>query len=130
MLAVAAAAIMLATTIAYPLAAMAQSTTGIMMYEDTRTGAFYSKPGKGRIPVGRLYLDTTPPPSSAAVQEQVQKEVKKHDDELRAEFMQNQQTLLQKNAELSQQVAEIKPAWQDYLGSFKNKVSFGQAGLV
>ncbi|HLI79001.1 MAG TPA: hypothetical protein VKV03_03400, partial [Candidatus Binataceae bacterium] len=80
------AATMLATMTAYPLVAMGQSATGIMMYEDTKTGAFYSKPGKGRIAVGRLYLDTTPPPSPGAVQAQVQQEVKKHDDELRAEF--------------------------------------------
>ena len=124
-LALAMAATMLATITAYPIIAMAQSSTGIMMYEDTKTGAFYSKPGKGRIPVGRLYLDTTPPPSSAAVQEQVQKEVKKHDDELRAEFMANQQTLLQKNAELSKQVAEIKPAFTDYMDNFKNKFRLG-----
>ncbi len=125
-LATAMATALLATMTAYPRTAMAQSAKGIMMYEDTKTGAFYSKPGKGRIAIGRLYVDGgAPPPTAAAVQEQVQQVVKKHDDELRAEFMQNQQTLLQKNTELSQQVAEIKPAWQDYLGSFKNKVSFG-----
>jgi hypothetical protein len=124
-LAVAMAATMLATMSAFPLVAMAQSARGIMMYEDTKTGAFYSKPGKNRIPVGRLYLDTEAPPSTTAVQEQVQREVKKHDDELRAEFMANQQTLLQKNAELSSQVAEIKPAWTDYMDNFKNKFRLG-----
>ena len=124
-MALAMAAAMLTTMTAYPIVAMAQSPSGIMMYEDTRTGAFYSKPGKGRIAVGKLYLDTTPPPSSEAVQQQVQKEVKKHDDELRAEFLANQSTLLQKNAELSKQVAEIKPAWADYADNFKNKVRFG-----
>ena len=35
--------------------------------------------------------------------------------------MQNQTALLQKNAELSKQVAEIKPAWTDYMDNFKNK---------
>ncbi len=120
------AASLLATMTAYPLTALAQSVKGIMMYEDTRTGAFYSKPGKGRIAIGHLYLDgEAPPPSAAAVQEQVQKEVKKHDDELRTEFMQNQTTLLQKNAELSKQVAEIKPAWTDYMDNFKNKFRLG-----
>src|SRR5271170_7979105 len=110
------AATMLATMTAYPLVGMAQSAKGIMMYEDTKTGAFYSKPGKNRIAVGRLILgtDETPPPTAAAVKEQVDAEVKKHDEELRAEFMTNQQTLLQKNARLSEQVAEIKPAWKDY----------------
>src|ERR1039458_3582715 len=93
-LAAAMATTMLATMTAYPLTAMAQSPKGIMMYEDTRTGAFYSKPGKGRIAIGRLILgtDENPPPTAAAVKEQVQSEVKKHDEELRAEFMQNQRS--------------------------------------
>jgi hypothetical protein len=126
-MAAAMATTLLATMTACPLTAMAQSPKGIMMYEDAKTGAFYSKPGKGRIAVGRLILGTEegPPPTAAAVQEQVQKEVKKHDDELRAEFMANQQTLLQKNNELSQQVAEIKPAWTDYMDNFKNKFRLG-----
>jgi hypothetical protein len=126
-LAAAMATTMLATMTAYPLTAMAQSAKGIMMYEDTKTGAFYSKPGKNRIAVGRLILgtDEAPPPSAAAVKEQVDAEVKKHDEELRAEFMANQQTLLQKNAQLSQQVAEIKPAWTDYMDNFKNKFRIG-----
>src|SRR5208283_232700 len=127
-LAAAMAATMLATMSAYPMVAMAQSAKGIMMYEDTKTGAFYSKPGRNRIAVGRLYLDTEAPPSNAEVQEQVQQEVKRHDDALRAEFMANQQTLLQKNAELSSQVAEIKPAWTDYMDNFRNKFRLG--GLV
>jgi len=125
-LAAAMATTMLATMTAYPLTAMAQSAKGIMMYEDTKTGAFFSKPGKGRIAVGTLYLDGgAPPPTAAAVQEQVQKEVKKHDEELRTEFMQNQTVLLQKNADLSKQVAEIKPAWTDYMDNFKNKFRLG-----
>ena len=124
-LAVAMAATMLASMGAYPLMAMAQTARGIMMYEDTKSGAFYSKPGKNRVPVGRLYLDAEAPPSAAAVQDEVQKEVKKHDEELRAEFMANQQTLLQKNAELSQQVAAIRPAAEDYMDNFKNKFRLG-----
>ena len=47
------ATMLLATMTAYPLTAMAQSAKGIMMYEDTKTGAFYSKPGKNRIAVLR-----------------------------------------------------------------------------
>jgi hypothetical protein len=119
------AAAMLATMTAYPLVAMAQSTKGIMMYEDTKTGAFCSKPGKNRIAVGTLYLGETPAPSAAAVKERVQSEVKKHDEELRAEFMQNQTVLLQKNADLSKQVAEIKPAWTDYMDNYKHKFRLG-----
>jgi hypothetical protein len=112
---------------AWPLIVRAQSTKGIMMYEDVKTGAFYSKPGKNRIAVGRLILgtDANPAPTAEAVDKQVQSAVKKHDDDLRAEFLGNQKTLLQKNAELSKQVAEIKPAWTDYMDNFKNKFRIG-----
>ena len=60
-LAAAMATTMLATMTAYPLVAMAQSPKGIMMYEDTKTGAFYSKPGKGRVAVGTLIPRTRTP---------------------------------------------------------------------
>src|SRR5262245_34524247 len=89
-LAAAMASTMLMTMSAYPLVAMADTPKGIMMYEDTKTGAFYSKPGKGRIPVGTLYLGGTAPPASTDMQ-QVQKDMKKQNDDLRAEFMSNQQ---------------------------------------
>ena len=125
-LAAAMATTMLATMTAYPLGtAIARSAKGIMMYEDTRTGAFPASRA-GRVAVGTLYLGgrgTRGP--AAVVQEQVQKEVKKHDEELRTEFMQNQTVLLQKNAELSKQVAEIKPAGTDYMDNFKNKFRLG-----
>ena len=32
---------------------------------------------------------------------------------------------MQKNAELSKQVAEIKPAWTDYMDNFRNKFRLG-----
>jgi hypothetical protein len=41
----------------------------------TKSRAFYSKPDKDRVPVGRLYLDIESPPGTAAVQDQVQKAV-------------------------------------------------------
>ncbi len=118
---------MLGATMVSPLAAMAQSSKGIMMYEDVKTGAFYSKPGRGRIAIGRLILgtDDNAPETADEVKQQVNSAVKQHDEELRAEFMANQQTLLQKNADLSKQVAEIKPAWTDYMDNFKNKFRLG-----
>jgi hypothetical protein len=57
------------------------SPRGITLYEDVKTGALYSKPGRGRVAV-TLGFEEAPAP--AAVEEQVQKEVKKSNDELRA----------------------------------------------
>lgn len=100
----------------------AQSTPhGITLYEDTKTGALYRKPGKGRVPVTLGFEE----PAPAAVEQQVQKEVKKSNDELRAEFMANQQTLIKENVALKERVNKIEPAWKDYLDNFRNKFRVG-----
>src|SRR5208283_4634672 len=70
--------------------AQASSPHSITLYEDTKTGALYRKPGRGRVAVTLGFDEPSPPP--AAVQPQVE-EVKKSNEELRAEFLANQQTL-------------------------------------
>jgi hypothetical protein len=99
------------------------SPRGITLYEDLKTGALYRKPGRGRVAV-TLGFDEAPPPA-AAVQEQVQREVKKSNDELRAEFIANQQTLIKENNDLKQRVSAIEPAWKEYLGNFRDRFHVG-----
>jgi hypothetical protein len=106
------------TTSAY---AQSSPSRAITLYEDVKSGALYRKPGKGRVPV-RLGFDEPPP--SAAVEKQVQ-EVKKNNEELRAEFLANQQALISENAGLKQRVDKIEPAWADYLDSFRNRFRVG-----
>lgn len=119
-----AAMVMLGMVATTPSRVMAQTPKSIMMYEDPTTGVFYSKPGKRRIPVGRLVLDMSPNAPTPAVQQQIE-DLKKENHDLRAEFTQNQNTLLQKNAEVSQQVSAMKPAWTDYMDNLKNKFRLG-----
>src|ERR1700694_2268789 len=108
-----------------PSFAQSSPSRGITLYEDVRTGALYRKPGRGRVPVTLGFEDTPPP---AAVERQVQQEVKKSSEELRAEFLANQQTLIKENADLKQRVAKIEPAWTDYLNNFRDR--FGVGALV
>ncbi len=104
--------------------AFAQSAPrGITLYEDVKTGALYRKPGKGRVAV-TLGFDE-PAAAPAAVQQQVQREVKKSTDELRAEFMANQQTLTKENSDLKTRVSRIEPAWSDYLTNFRDRFRVG-----
>jgi hypothetical protein len=101
--------------------ARAQSTSkGITLYEDVKTGALYRTPARGRV---RVVLGAEAPAED--VHQQIQQAVKKNDDELRSEFMQNQQELLKQNADLKKQVGEMKPAWTDYMDNFKNKFHIG-----
>ena len=101
--------------------AQSSPSRGITLYEDLKTGALYRKPGKGRVAV-TLGLDepATPPATVQQVDE-----VKKSNEALRAEFLQNQQTLLKENAELKSRVTAIEPAWTDYLNNFKNRFHVG-----
>jgi hypothetical protein len=102
--------------------ARAQSTSkGITLYEDVKTGALYRTPARGRV---KVVLGADTPPAED-VHQQIQQAVKKNDDELRSEFMQNQQELLKQNADLKKQVGEMKPAWTDYMDNFKNKFHIG-----
>ncbi len=103
--------------------AQAPSPRGITLYEDVKTGALYRKPGRGRVPV-TLGFDEAPPPA-AAVERQVQQEVKKSNEELRAEFTANQQALIKQNAELQARVNKIEPAWTDYLNNFRDRFRVG-----
>jgi hypothetical protein len=116
------AAMMLAIS-SHPLV-FAQSSTprGITLYEDAKTGALYRKPGRGRLPV-TLGFDE-PAPAHAAVAQQVQ-EVRKSNEELRAEFNANQQALIKQNAELQTRVDKIEPAWSDYLANFRDRFRVG-----
>ena len=106
--------------------AQAPSPRGITLYEDVKTGALYRKPGKGRVAVTLGFDEPSPPP--AAVQKQVE-EVKKNNEELRAEFVANQQALIKENTDLKQRVAKIEPAWNDYLDNFRNRFRIGTADL-
>ncbi len=104
--------------------ASAQSSPrGITLYEDVKTGALYRKPGRGRVPVTLGFEE--PAPAPAAVEKQVQAEVKKSNEELRAEFMANQQTLIKENVDLKQRVSAIEPTWKDYLDNFRNRFHVG-----
>jgi len=104
-----------------PAFAQTPSSRGITLYEDAKTGALYRKPGRGRGPV-TLRFDE--PPAPAAVQKQVQ-DIKQSNDELRAEFIANQQALTRENSELQARVNKIEPAWSDYLADFRDRFRVG-----
>ena len=118
------AAAMLAASHSTLAFAQSPSPRGITLYEDVKTGALYRKPGRGRVPI-TLGFDEPAAPAPAVVQQQVEREVKKNNEELRAEFLANQQTLIKENVDLKQRVAKIEPAWNDYLANFRDRFHVG-----
>ena len=79
------------------------ASSGMTLWTDPATGEVFTRPGPGRTP---LNLPVASPQSQQ-------------------DLMQKLQQQEQKTAALEQQVQTIEPAWEDYLGSFKNKVSIG-----
>ena len=120
-LTVAMATVMLAVTFHTPVFAQAPSPRGITLYEDVKTGALYRKPARGRVAVT---LGFDEPPPAPAVEKQVE-EVKRNNEELRAEFLANQQQLIRQNTELQTRVDRIEPAWTDYLSNFRDRFRVG-----
>ncbi len=55
----------------------------------------------------------------------MQQEVRKSNEELRAEFAADQQRLIAENAELKTRVGKIEPTWNDYLANFRNRFRVG-----
>jgi hypothetical protein len=113
---------MLAASLTTPVLAQSPAPRGITLYEDVKTGALYRKPGRGRVAVTLGFEEPAAP--SPAVQQQVQ-QLKQSNEELRAEFNANQQSLVAENAALKQRVDKIEPAWTDYLDNFRNRFRVG-----
>lgn len=115
-------AAMLAVIVHAPAFAQAPSPRGITLYEDVKTGALYRKPGHGRVAVTLGFDEPSAP--SPAVEKQVE-EVKRSNEELRSEFLANQQQLIAQNTALQTRVDKIEPAWADYLANFRNRFRVG-----
>jgi hypothetical protein len=104
---------------------LAGATPMLKLYVDPSTGQVFTRPGKGRS------LLTTIPATALdpnAIEQRVEQKTQ-------AQLQQNQQQmfdlekkndqLASQNHQLAQQVAEIKPAWRDYITNFQNKFAVG-----
>ena len=120
-IAVAVAAAMLIVVFRPAAYAQTPAPRGITLYEDLKTGALYRKPAKGRVAVT---LGFDEPAASSPVEKQLQ-EVKKNNEELRAEFLVTRQQLTRQNAELQTRVSSIEPAWREYLDHFRDRFHLG-----
>ncbi len=86
-----------------PTGASSGGAMPMTLWTDPASGEVFTRPGPGRTPL-------TLPVATPQIQQ---------------DLMQKLQQQEQKTAALEKQVQTIEPAWQDYLGSFKNKVSIG-----
>ena len=90
----------------------------LTLWTDPKTGEVFTRPGRGRVP---LIINTGASASAQRAVEQQLDEQKAKTAKLAQQLAQQQQ----QTAAVSKQVQEEAPAWQDYLASYKNKVSIG-----
>jgi hypothetical protein len=113
------AGLFLAITLFAPWAARAQVVTNgkLTLWTDPKTGEVFTRPGRGRIP---MELHIANPAAQSALEQQL--------DEQKAETAKLEQQLSRQQAQtavVTKQVNDIEPAWQDYVGNMRNKVSLG-----
>jgi hypothetical protein len=106
--------------------ALAQDSTPktLTLWVDSKTGQLFTRPGKGRTPfvIPGAALDTS------AIANQVEQKVdqktatlEQTQEQMKADLAKTQQ----QTQDVSMQMAEVKPAWQDYIDNFKNKFRVG-----
>ncbi|MGH7933690.1 MAG: hypothetical protein ACREQN_11075 [Candidatus Binataceae bacterium] len=102
---------------ACPLMAQEPPSPGsVRLWVDRTTGQVFIKPGRDRV------LMTIPGADTAAIEKQVEQKVEAR---TQAQEAQTKSRLQADNAVLAQQVAEMRPAWRDYIDNFQDKFRIG-----
>lgn len=101
-------------------AAAQDSTSGVKLWVDERTGQVFVRPGRGRVPLSLSTAD------SAAIAQQVEQKVEaRTNDQIKAQVQQSAAQLQEQNQVLAQQVNQMQPAWQSYIDNFQDKFRLG-----
>ena len=100
-----------------PLRAQDAPITATRLWVDEKTGQVFVRPGHGRIP---LNIGGIADPE--AIEQQVEAKTR---DQMRAAVAAPQAQQQVQTADLQKSVAEMNPAWQNYLTTFQNKFRLG-----
>jgi hypothetical protein len=100
-----------------PLFAQDASFTATKLWVDVKTGQVFVRPGHGRVP-----LTIGGAVDSQAIEQKVEEKTR---DQVRAAVAESQAQTRVDTADLQKQVAEIRPAWQDYMKNFQDKFRLG-----
>ena len=92
--------------------AAAKSTT---LWVDESTGQVFIRPGHGRVP---LTIGASPEQLHQQIEPQTQEKVRAAVQEAEAQQRAD-------NAKIQQQVAQMQPAWHNYLDNFQDKFRIG-----
>jgi len=101
-------------------AAAQDSSGGVKLWVDQRTGQVFVRPGAGRVPLSLSTAD------SAAIEQQVEQKVEaRTNDQIKAQVQQSAAQLQEQNQVLAEQVNQMQPAWKSYMDDFHDKFRLG-----
>ncbi len=93
----------------------------ITLWVDPATGQLFTRPGRGR----RAFIIPSAGVDTAEIESHVARKVEQDtaqsQQQMQAQLTQTQQ----QTQDVSRQMAEIRPAWQDYVDNFRNKFTVG-----
>ena len=96
----------------------------LTLWVDTKTGQLFTRPGKGRRP----FIIPAAGVETGAIEHQVERKVEQKTETLeqtQQEMKADLAKTTQQTQEVSTEMAEVKPAWEDYIDNFKNKFRLG-----
>jgi hypothetical protein len=96
----------------------------LKLYVDPATKIVYTEPGKGRRLLTEVPATTFDVDRLQRQQEQTEARLSQTQQEL-SDLAQKNKALADNNFQLSQQVAEITPAWRHYVENFQDKFRIG-----
>ncbi len=101
-------------------AAAQDSSGGVKLWVDQRSGQVFVRPGAGRVPLSLSTAD------SAAIEQQVEQKVEaRTNDQIKAQVQQSAAQLQEQNQVLAEQVNQMQPAWKSYMDDFHDKFRLG-----
>ena len=117
-------AAMLVAAVRPALAQDYSRSKSLTLWVDSKTGQLFTRPGKGRRPfiIPAAGVDTS------TIERQVDQKVEQKTQALeqtQQEMKADLAKTTQQTQEVSTEMAQVKPAWQDYIDNFKNKFRVG-----
>jgi hypothetical protein len=100
------------------------ATSMLKLYVDPATKIVYTEPGKGRRLLTEVPATTFDVDRLQRQQEQTEARLSQTQQEL-SDLAQKNKALADNNFQLSEQVAEITPAWRHYVENFQDKFRIG-----
>lgn len=99
----------------------ADSMPMLRLYINPKTKVVYSEPGPGRRLLSEIPMSTV---NSSEVLRKTEAQLKENQQQI-SELQQKNEQLEASNFDLNKQMAEIKPAWRDYINNFQDKFRVG-----